>query len=230
MLNKIISAFATRLKGKEIVIDENIPLTYIFNTAITFFINIFRGILTIGMKSKGKFFVRGWNVKIYCKSKINIGNNVRIGSNVLLDGLSKNGIFIGNNVTLGAYTLIKCTGSLSELGKGIKIGNNFGCGENCFFGSAGGIEIGDDVIMGQSVRFHSQNHNFNNPKILIREQGTNQKGIRIGNNCWIGSGVVILDGVEIGNGCVIGANTLVNRSLPDNCIAVGNPVRVIANR
>jgi acetyltransferase-like isoleucine patch superfamily enzyme len=66
--------------------------------------------------------------------------------------------------------------------------------------------------------------------IPIRLQGVTNKGIKIGNNCWIGSGAVFLDGVSVGDGCVIGANTLVNKSIPANSIVAGNPVRIIKSR
>ncbi|MGG0185079.1 acyltransferase [Bacillus rhizoplanae] len=226
----IISSFASKVKGRKISINENIPLSYLFFVIKDYVLSIIRGIFTIGLKSKGKLFVRGKRVKIMCRSKITVANNVRFGENVHIDGLSKHGIQIGNNVTIGSNTIIKCTGSFDNIGEGLKIGDNFGCGENCFFGAAGGIEIGNDVIMGQSIRFHAQNHNYNDINKLIREQGVNQKGIKIGSDCWVGSGVVFLDGVKVGNGCIIGANTLVNKDIPDNTIAVGNPVRIIKQR
>ena len=143
--------------------------------------------------------------------------------------MAKKDIYFGDNISLGKYTIMRGSGRISELGKGIKIGHNFGCGDFCFFGSAGGIEIGDDVIMGQNVRFHAQSHNYEGQD-LIRCQGVTSKGIKIGNNCWIGSGVVILDGITIGNGCVIGSNTIVTKSFPDNCVIVGNPARILKKR
>ncbi|MCM3693174.1 acyltransferase [Neobacillus niacini] len=229
-MRKIVSFLASKLKGKEMVIDENIPMSYLFFLGLDFFLAILRGVLLLGLGSKGKMFVKSKSVKLLCRSKIQLGNNVRLGEKVLIDGLSKYGVQLGNNVAIGSSTIIKCTGSFTDIGEGLKIGNNFGCGENCFFGSAGGIEIGNDVIMGQSVRFHAQNHNYSDINKPIREQGVNQIGIKIGNDCWIGSGVVFLDGVKVGNGCVIGANTLVNKDIPDNSIAVGNPVKVVKQR
>ncbi len=65
---------------------------------------------------------------------------------------------------------------------------------------------------------------------LIRKQGINAKGIRIGNNCWIGAGVVFCDGVEIGDGCVIGANSVVTKSFSNNCVIAGVPAKVIKQR
>lgn len=53
------------------------------------------------------------------------------------------------------------------------------------------------------------------------------KHITIGNNCRIAANVTITGGVTIGNGCVIGAGSVITRDIPDNCLAAGNPCRVI---
>ena len=53
------------------------------------------------------------------------------------------------------------------------------------------------------------------------------KPITIGSNCWIASNVVITGGVTIGDGCVIGAGSVVTKDIPPNCLAAGNPCRVI---
>ena len=65
------------------------------------------------------------------------------------------------------------------------------------------------------------------------EPGLREKGmqynmpVRIGRNCWIGAGAVILPGVTIGNNVVIGAGSVVTKDIPDNVVAVGNPCRVL---
>lgn len=65
---------------------------------------------------------------------------------------------------------------------------------------------------------------------LIREQGVSHKGIKIGNNCWIGAGVVFLDGAELGDGCVVGANAVVTKKFPDNVVIAGIPARILTYR
>jgi acetyltransferase-like isoleucine patch superfamily enzyme len=60
-------------------------------------------------------------------------------------------------------------------------------------------------------------------------QGITAQGISIGDGSWIGSGAIILDGVRIGRNVVVGAGAVVTKDIPDYCIAVGNPARVIRN-
>lgn len=220
-----------KIKGNDFYLDHRIDIQYIIKMMISMLINLIRGnIKTLFVKKKNFIIFIGKKTKIKMKKKVILGMGVNIGDQVIIDALSRDGIIIGNNVRIGDFSRILCTGTIRNLGKGFSLGNNCGIGEYCFFGAAGGIEIGNDVIMGQNVRFHSENHNYDNMKIPIRLQGVNNQGIKIGNNCWIGSGSVFLDGVNVGNGCVIGANTLVNKDLPDNSVAVGNPVRIIKNR
>ena len=194
-------------------------------------INLIRGnIKTFTSKKSSLLVFIGKRSKIKMNKKIKLGKGVNIGENVVIDAMSKKGVIIGNNVRIGDYTRILCTGSLKKLGVGFKIGDNCGIGENCFFGSAGGISIGNDVIMGQNIRFHSENHNYEDMTIPIRMQGVTNKGIKIGNDCWIGAGAVFLDGAELGDGCVVGANSVVNKKFDDNSIIVGMPAKMIKKR
>lgn len=87
------------------------------------------------------------------------------------------GVQLGNQVVLGRNTRIECTGGLQCIGKGVKIENRTTFGNDCMFGVAGAIEVGDDVVAGQFIRFHSENHNYNDLTKLIREQGVSHKGI-----------------------------------------------------
>ena len=85
-------------------------------------------------------------------------------------------------------------------------------------------------MMGQNVRFHAQNHIFEDTNILLREQGTSQKGIIIEDDCWIGAGSVFLDGITVGRGSVIGANTVVTKNVEPYSVVVGNPGKIIKKR
>lgn len=227
---KIINLLISKIKKQEFFLDENIKFTNLAQIISDRFISLLRINKRIGLQTCGKIVFWGKGVKLKHKNYIVIGNGVTIDNYVEIDALSKNGVVIGDNVKVGSYTIIKCTGTLKKIGKGLKIGSNSGVGEFSFFGAAGGIEIGENVIMGQNIRFHSENHNFEEVDIPIKEQGVTNKGIRLGNDCWIGAGTVFLDGVTVGDGCVIGANTLVNKDIPSFSIAVGNPVKIINSR
>ena len=98
------------------------------------------------------------------------------------------------------------------------------------FGAAGGITVGSDVIAGQNVRFHSENHRFDDPDLPIRQQGVTHRGITVGNNCWIGAGAVFLDGAALGDGCVVGANAVVTKAFPANSVIAGVPAKVLQMR
>lgn len=221
-----------KVAGKEnFKIDSEVSNKYIFYLAKNYGIMMIRGkLLSLGNKDiSHKIFV-GKKVKFIEKKKVKVGSNTKIHSGTKIDALSKDGVLIGNNVVIGKDSIIECTGSIRQVGKGLKIGNNTSFGNECFFGAAGGIEIGNDVIGGQLIRFHSENHNFKSHDKLIREQGVVHKGIKVGNNCWIGSGVVFLDGSGIGDGCVVAANSVVTKQFGNNIIIGGTPARVLKER
>lgn len=212
-------------------IDLDIPLTYLFMTVAKRVGMLMRGNLKkIGMKEYGKHVFCGSHVKLKCKSKMKVGNGVTFQSRVYIDALSKTGVTLGNGASIGTGTVIRCSGNMIELGVGFHLGNHSSLADNCFVGASGGVYIGDDVIGGQNIRFHSSNHVFMDLSKLIRKQGITKKGIKIGNNCWIGAGAVFCDGVTIGDGCVIGANAVITRSFPENSVIAGNPAKLLKQR
>lgn len=171
----------------------------------------------IAGKTKGIVFA-GKRVRIEHPYLFKAENNLIIEDNAFINALSKKGLQVGRNVNIGKNAIIICSGVLANKGTGIVIGNNTAIGAQCFLGGQGGIEIGNDVIFGPGVRVFSENHNFKDPIVPIRLQGENRQGVKIGNNCWIGSGATILDGVNIANGCIIAANSIVVNNVPENSI------------
>lgn len=177
---------------------------------------------------KGALFGKG--VSLYSPSKLKLGKFVRLGRNVEIHALGKRGVQLGDNTGIGAYSKLVVSGSFKDLGIGIKIGNQVGIGEYAYLGGAGGLSIGNDCIIGQYFSCHPENHNYSDTHELIRLQGVNRKGIAIGENCWIGSKVTILDGVSIGSGCVIAAGSVVTKDMPPNAVIGGVPARVLKSR
>jgi acetyltransferase-like isoleucine patch superfamily enzyme len=119
---------------------------------------------------------------------------------------------------------------IRNFGKGIIIGNNVGLNARVYLGGQGGIEIGENVIIGPDVKIFSENHNFANKEILIKEQGETRKGVKIGSDCWIGSGSIILDGVNLGHGCIVAAGSVVTKSFLPFSVIGGVPAKIIKLR
>ena len=89
----------------------------------------------------------------------------------------------------------------------------------------GTITIGDDVQIGPNVQFLTPTHPIEpEPR---RAKWEAAEPITIGNNVWLGGGVIICPGVTIGENTVVGAGAVVTKDLPANVVAVGNPARVI---
>ncbi len=91
----------------------------------------------------------------------------------------------------------------------------------------GHIYVGDKVMFGPNVTIATANHPID-PELRARGLQYN-KDVYIGENTWIGAGVVIVPGVHIGKNTVIGASSVVTKDIPDNVLAVGNPCRVLRN-
>lgn len=221
-----------QLAGKsDFHLDEKIDAFYLSGVCLKYAAMMIRGFFfSLLSSSISKHVFVGKNVCIKKKKNLSIGRNSKLHDGVKIDALSRDGVVLGDNVVLGERTRIECTGSLSMIGKGVKIGSHSSFGFECFFGAAGGIIVGDDVIAGEYVRFHSENHNYNDLNVLIRNQGVTHKGIVVGNNCWIGAGAVFLDGAKIGNGCVVAANAVVRGTFGDNCVIGGVPAKVLKQR
>lgn len=99
----------------------------------------------------------------------------------------------------------------------------------------GKVTIGASVFIGPNVslltpihplRWQDRNSFFNEKTNCVTNLERAGE-IVIGDNCWIGGGVVVCPGVHIGAGCVIGAGSVVTRDIPENSLAVGNPCRVV---
>lgn len=223
-----------KIAGKDnFELDKRISTAYIMHLCWKYGWMLVRGMWFsfAHCQISGIVFV-GKNVKVLEKRYLSVGDKVQLCDGIYINALSKNGrgVILGDHVVLGRNTRIECTGGLQNLGKGVVIGDRSTFGNDCFLGAAGGIVIGEDVIAGQFIRFHSENHNYDNTEVLIKNQGVTHKGIKIGNNCWIGSGAVFLDGAELGDGCVVAANAVVTKRFPMNSVVVGIPAKVIRIR
>lgn len=121
-----------------------------------------------------------------------------------------------------------------DFGKNIFIGNDVIINSGCTFIDNEKITIGNKVLIAPNVQIYTAYHPLL-PEERLKEKinGSNcyfttcADPVEIKDGAWIGGGVIILPDVTIGKNSVIGAGSVVNRSIPDNCVAVGNPCRVI---
>ena len=176
-----------------------------------------------------------------------LGTSAQIHRGVQL--LRPHGIEIGNRTTLESGVRLKSSahnsririgdGTLIERGVDIKvhrmgtieIGANTHIGPyTCLSGKS--ISIGKNCLIASHSGIYAGNHNFSDCTRPIRGQGIiyKEKGIVIEDDCWLGSGVRVVDGVTLGRGSVIGAGAVVTKDIPPYSVAVGVPAKVISQR
>jgi maltose O-acetyltransferase len=110
------------------------------------------------------------------------------------------------------------------LGK-VKIGKNCWIGKNFFVNGNGNVTIGDNCDIAPEVIFQTGGHKIGDKSRRAGEGLVfNQT---VGDGCWIGGRVTIINNTNIGNSCVIGACALVNKDVPDNSLVVGVPAKII---
>ena len=136
---------------------------------------------------------------------------------------------IGPHSTVGRNFSCQC-------GKHIFIGDKSIINDNCTMMDENYIHIGSQVLIAPNVQFYTATHPIEYNERFVEDWDessgelffrTRALPITIEDNVWIGGGSIILAGVTIGTGSVVGAGSVVTKSIPANCVAVGNPCRVI---
>ena len=113
----------------------------------------------------------------------------------------------------------------TDYGYNCRIGEGTFINHNAYLMDGVPVTIGKHCFIGPNCGMYTANHPLN---VEERNQGLElAQPITVGDNVWIGADVTILPGVTIGEGSVIGAKSLVNKDIPANVIAVGNPCRVV---
>ncbi len=112
-----------------------------------------------------------------------------------------------------------------DYGKQISVGRRFFANFNFTVLDEAPVTIGDDCFIGPNVSIYTACHSTDPVERNSRREWA--LPVTIGNNVWIGGSVTILPGIKIGNNVTIGAGSVVVNDIPDGCIAVGNPCRVV---
>ena len=112
-----------------------------------------------------------------------------------------------------------------DYGYNVSIGGYFYCNYNCTILDCAQVTIGNDVLFGPNVSLFTAGHPIHPEP---RNEGIEYAfPITIGNNVWIGGGVIVNPGITIGDNVVIGSGSVVTKDIPSNVIAVGNPCKVL---
>jgi len=134
-------------------------------------------------------------------------------------------IRIGRGSVVGSFSKIKDAGGALVLGRRVQVATS------CFLASgSGGLEIGDDSMLGPGSMLIANNHRYERIDVPIAAQGLSSRGIRIGSDVWIGAGAVVLDGSTIESGAIVAPNSVVSGRVPKNAIVQGNPAKPIFTR
>ena len=112
-----------------------------------------------------------------------------------------------------------------DYGKQISVGKRFFANFNFTVLDEARVTIGDDCFIGPNVSIYTACHSTDPVERNTRQEWA--KPVTIGNNVWIGGSVTILPGVTIGDNVTIGAGSVVTKNIPSNCVAAGNPCKVI---
>ncbi|NMG21820.1 acyltransferase [Brasilonema bromeliae] len=160
-------------------------------------------------------------------SCIEIGNGVFIFKGARIDGRGhqNNRIYLNDKVAIERNVSIGCLEDSY-----IDIGQETFIGPGVCIAGPGDIKIGKRCLIAANSGIYANNHNFADPNEPIKYQGITRKGIVIEDDCWLGHGVVVLDGVTIGQGSVIGAGAVVTKNIPPFSVAVGVPAKVMKSR
>lgn len=152
--------------------------------------------------------------------QVQTGKNVYIGKHCGLKG--KQNIILEEATTVRPYAQIWSGGT-------VRIGQGSEIGERCRISIANSLYIGEKVLLSPNVYITDCDHEYRNIDIPVIDQGIIQKEqkVFIGEGSYIGINAVIVGNVKIGRHCVIGANSVITKDVPDYCVAVGSPAKVI---
>lgn len=159
--------------------------------------------------------------------ELRLGDNVYIGDRVVIHRDRSGGpVELGDRVHLHDYILVEI-----GPGGGLKVGADTHIQPRCQITSyEAPIEIGKGVQIAPNCAFFSYDHGIV-PGTLISRQPLQTKGpILVGDDAWLGVGVIVLSGVRIGKGAVVGAGSVVTRDVMDGAIVAGVPARVVKMR
>lgn len=176
-------------------------------------------------KEFGKGIGTEFNVRFIRPRSMSIGSACSICTGSLLNCWEE-----GSELILEEAVRLDQGFHLQALGGTVRIGAGSYFGPYVCMAGPGNITIGKNCLIASHTSLYANSHVFSEVDIPINQQGLTVKGITIEDDCWIGTGVRIVDGITIGKGSIVGASSVVTKSIPAYSIAVGVPAQVIRQR
>ncbi len=153
-----------------------------------------------------------------------IGSSSRL-INAKIDGYSR--IFIGSKVYINDKGWLACVPLTGNTDAKLIIGDGTYIGRFSHIYATSKIEIGNKVLMADKVYISDNLHSYENIEIPVIDQPIKQTNqVIIGDGAWLGENACVI-GASVGKNSVIGANSIVNKDIPDYCVAIGSPAIII---
>ena len=173
---------------------------------------------------KNGLFVRVFRL-IYCKKFNQFGHNSCVLFPLKINGFSN--ITIGSLVNIGYKAWLAAVPISVGKNCELVIGNGTCIGNFNHIYATKSVVIGENVLTADKVYISDNLHGYDDITTPIMYQPIKQLStVEIGDGTWLGENVCVI-GAKIGKNCVIGANSVVTKDIPDYCVAVGSPARVI---
>jgi acetyltransferase-like isoleucine patch superfamily enzyme len=165
-------------------------------------------------------------IRYYNKMRFgHFGKNALIPISVKLDGSKR--VFVGNNVIVSSYGWLAAVPHTGNKNCELTIGEGTYIGRFCHIYCTSKIAIGDKVLVADKVYISDNLHGYKDIERPILEQQVIQASeVSIGDGAWLGENVCVI-GASVGKQSVIGANAVVTSNIPDYCVAIGIPARIV---
>ena len=166
---------------------------------------------------------------------VHFGKKLSLHGFPIIVSKSRGGVVLGNNVTIKSSFLSNLIGLYQRSvivartpEARIEIGNNVGMSGVTIYARES-IKIGDNTRIGANTKIMDNDFHPVDPQMRLACSNENMgvRPIEIGENVFIGCNCLILKGTKVGNNSTIGAGSVVTGSIPDNCVAAGNPAKVL---
>jgi galactoside O-acetyltransferase len=161
-----------------------------------------------------------------------VGADCRIDPSVsvMRFGRREDVLCLADGVSLYAHTRLVLGDVVADPCVGIRIGARTIVNVGAYLSGEGGLEIGEDVLIGPHAKLLSAGHAIDEGDVIIARNRITRAKIKVGDGAWIGAGAIILEGVNIGRGAVVAAGALVRQDVPDGMVAAGMPAKLLRSR